>query len=123
MAKIDLSDLKGIKIDEMLSDIRDEAGKRASSLFSDGKDQVKSVRRSVADPNDGDMGGAFALGLVVGALVGAAVALLLTPVSGSEARRKLAERAEQLRPEHTSEWETPAATENGKTTYQRTTPV
>lgn len=123
MAKIDLSDLKGIKLDEILGDLRDEAGKRASSLMGEGRGQVKTARRAIADPNDGDMFGAFVLGIAVGALVGAAVALLLTPVSGSEARKKLTEQAEKLRDEklrkdHGSEWDAHASMDNGKTAYQ-----
>lgn len=122
MAKIDLSDLKGIKLDEILGDLREEAGKRASSLMGEGRDQVKSARKALADPNDGDMFGAFALGLAVGALIGAAVALLLTPVSGSEARRKLTEQADKVRGGSAPEWETDGAG-NGKTAYQSTTPT
>lgn len=125
MSKIDLSDLKGIKLDELLGDLREEAGKRASSLMGEGRDQVRSARRAVADPNDGDMFGAFVLGLSVGALIGAAIALVLTPVSGSEARKKLAERAEKMRGESEPEWESGGAsgTGNGKTAYQATTPT
>ena len=128
MAKIDLSDLKselkGLKLDELFSDWRDEASKRASGLMSDGRTQVKRGRRAVADPNDGDMFGAFVLGVTVGALIGAAIALVLAPVSGSEARKKLAEKADKLRGESGPglEWESGGAsgTDNGKTTYQPT---
>ncbi len=122
MAKIDFSDLKGLKLDELLSDWRDEASKRASSLVSDGRTQVKRGRRAVADPNDGDMFGAFVLGVTVGALIGAAIALVLTPVSGSEARKKLTEKADKLRGESGPEWESGGAsgTDNGKTVYQTT---
>ena len=123
MAKIDLSDLKGIKLDEILGDLRDEAGKRASSLIGEGRGQVKTARRAIADPNDGDMFGAFVLGIAVGALVGAAVALLLTPVSGSEARRKLTEKAEKMRRDSGSEWDAHTGTENGKTAYQAPAPT
>ena len=127
MAKIDFSDLKGLKLDELLSDWRDEAGKRASSLMSDGRTQVKRGRRAVADPNDGDMFGAFVLGVTVGALIGAAIALVLTPVSGSEARKKLTEKAEKLRGDSgpASEWESggASATGNGKTVAYPTTPT
>ena len=123
MAKIDLSDLKGIKLDEILGDLRDEAGKRASSLIGEGRGQVKTARRAIADPNDGDMFGAFVLGIAVGALVGAAVALLLTPVSGSEARRKLTEQAEKMRKDSGSEWDAHTGTENGKTAYQAPAPT
>lgn len=119
MAKIDLSDLKGIKLDEILGELRDEAGKRASSLIGEGRGQVKTARRAIADSNDGDMFGAFVLGLSVGALVGAAIALLLTPVSGSEARRKLGEQAEKVRGDR-PEWESGGLSDNGKTTYQTT---
>ncbi len=122
MAKIDLSDLKGIKLDEILGDLREEAGKRASSLMGEGRGQVKNARRALADPNDGDMFGAFALGLAVGALIGAAVALLITPVSGSQARRKLTEQAERIRGESVPDWEAGGAG-NGKSTYQTTTPT
>ena len=124
MAKIDFSDLKGIKLDEILSDWRDEAAKRASGLMSEGRGQVKRSRRAVADPNDGDMFGAFVLGITVGALIGAALALVLTPVSGSEARKKLAEQAEKIRGENGPEWETGGTgLGNGKTAYQTTTPT
>ena len=128
MAKIDLSDLKGIKLDEILGDLRDEAGKRASSLIGDSRGQVKSARRAIADPNDGEMFGAFVLGIAVGALVGAAVALLLTPVSGSEARKKLTEQAEKLRDEKLrrdpgSEWDTHTGMDNGKAASQTTVPT
>ena len=125
MAKIDLSDLKselkGLKLDELFSDWRDEASKRASGLMSDSRREIKRGRRAVADPNDGDMFGAFVLGVIVGALVGAAIALVLAPVSGSEARRKLAERAEKMRSSESGpEWESGGASGegNGKTAYQ-----
>ena len=125
MAKIDLSDLaselKGLKLEELFGDWRDEATKRASGLMSDGRGQLKRGRRAVADPNDGDMFGAFVIGVTVGALIGAAIALVLTPVSGSEARKKLAERAEKMRSsESDPEWESGGASGagNGKTAYQ-----
>ena len=121
MAKIDLSDLKGLKLDEILSDWRDEASKRASGFMSEGRGQVRRGRRAVADPNDGDMFGAFVLGVTVGALIGAAIALVLTPVSGSEARKKLADQAEKLRGESGPEWESGGTgIGNGKTAYQTT---
>jgi len=41
----------------------------------------------------------FAAGLILGALVGAGLALLLAPQSGAETRRDLARRARQLRDE------------------------
>ena len=125
MAKIDFSDLKGLKLDELFSEWRDEAAKRASGLMSEGRGQIKRSRKAVADPNDGDMFGAFVLGITVGALIGAALALVLTPVSGSEARKKLADQAEKLRGESGPEWESGGASGigNGKTAYQTSTPT
>ena len=38
------------------------------------------------------------LGLVLGAIVGAALALLFTPFSGDEARRKISEQVDKVRP-------------------------
>lgn len=122
MAKIDLSDLKGIKLDDILSEIKDQAGKRASGLIGDGGEQVKRGRRAIADTNDGDMVAAFILGLSVGALIGAALALVLTPVSGSEARRKLSERAEKLRGENAPDWETTGSPSGNGRGYQATAP-
>lgn len=114
MAKIDLSDLKGIKLDEILSDLSEKAAKRASGFMSDAGQPVKRGRRAIADQNDGDMFAAFILGLSVGAVIGAALALVLTPVSGSEARRKLSEKAERLRGEGAPEWESSGASGNGR---------
>lgn len=121
MAKIDFSDLKGIKLDEILSDLKEQASKRASGLMGDGGEQVKRGRRAIADTNDGDMVAAFILGLSVGALIGAALALVLTPVSGSEARRKLSEKADKLRGEGAPDWES-AGTAHGNGRGYSTTP-
>jgi gas vesicle protein len=46
--------------------------------------------------NNGNSGGVF-MAFVIGALAGAAVALLYAPVPGDETRRKLAERAREGR--------------------------
>lgn len=122
MAKIDLSDLKGLKLDELFSELRDEATKRAGGLMSEGRGQVQRGRRSLADPNDGDMFGAFVLGLTVGALVGAAIALVMTPVTGTEARRRLGQKAEELRGSAGPEWET-GTTSSGNGTVGQTAPT
>ncbi len=52
-----------------------------------------------------DMGGSdvgFVVGVALGTVVGAAVALLMTPLPGREARQRLAQRAEEMR-EHMPE--------------------
>jgi hypothetical protein len=114
MAKFDLKDLK---IDQLVGDIRDEAGKRAADLLGESRSQIKDVRRKVADPNDGDMLGGFALGMLVGALIGAAVALLLAPQSGEQARRTLSERVKNMR-EGTPEWESGGSSSGDGRVYQ-----
>lgn len=47
--------------------------------------------------NDGGSGGAVMMAFLVGAVAGAAVALLYAPAAGEETRRKLAERAREGR--------------------------
>lgn len=47
--------------------------------------------------HNGGTAGAVLVGFVLGAVAGAAVALLATPVSGDEMRRRVSERAEDVR--------------------------
>jgi len=47
--------------------------------------------------NNGNSGGGVVLAFALGALAGAAVALLYAPASGEETRRKLAEKARESR--------------------------
>ena len=47
--------------------------------------------------DDGEAAGTVILAFVLGAITGAAVALLMTPVSGEEARRLLSDRAREGR--------------------------
>ncbi len=49
--------------------------------------------------NSGDGGGAFLVGLVVGALAGAAAALMLAPCSGEEMRKQIGEKGIELKGE------------------------
>jgi hypothetical protein len=103
VAKIDVKDLSSIDLTSLIDEIRSQAGRRASELFGDSSKQaskgLRSARRALADPADGDMFGAFALGILVGAVIGAAFALLMAPFSGAEARRKLGQKVEEIRPE------------------------
>ena len=119
MAKLDLKDLK---LDQIVEDIRGEAGKRASELLGEGRTQIQEVRRKVADPNDGDMPWGFALGLLVGAVIGAAVALLVAPQSGTETRRTLAERAKSMRGEGSSDWDAGTSVSGDGRGYQTGSP-
>lgn len=49
------------------------------------------------DDQDGEGGSGFLGGLLLGAVIGAGVALLFAPESGRETRRKLGRRLQQLR--------------------------
>lgn len=91
MAKLDFKDLK---LDELVGGWRDEATKRASDLIGDGRSQA---RRSLGHHDDSQMFAMFVGGVLIGALVGAAVALLMTPFTGNEARKRISERVETLR--------------------------
>ena len=77
------------------NDLLGEGTKRANELFGDGKTEV---RRAVGGHSDGAILGTLALGLLLGAIVGAAIALLFAPFTGDEARRRLGESVDKVRP-------------------------
>ena len=91
MAKFDLKDLK---LDEVLDDLRTQASKRLDDVIGEGRSQA---RRAGGGHDDGTLFSVFTIGLLAGALVGAAVALLMTPVSGTAARRKLSDQVDKMR--------------------------
>lgn len=91
MAKFDLKDLK---LDELTRDLRSQASKRLDEMVGEGRTQA---RRAGGGHDDGAVFAAFTIGLLAGALVGAAVALLLTPVSGTAARRTLSDQVDKIR--------------------------
>ena len=100
MAKFDLKDLK---LDEVIDDLRSQASKRFDDMVGEGRSQA---RKAGGGHDDGTMFSVFTLGLLAGALVGAAVALLMTPVSGTDARRKLSDQVDKMRSgTTTSEWD------------------
>jgi len=82
-------------LQDVVDDLKGEATKRANDLFSEGRSEV---RRAVGGHSDGTIFGTLALGLVLGAIVGAAIALLFAPFTGDEARRRLSESVEKVRP-------------------------
>ena len=82
-------------LQDVVDDLKGEATKRANDLFGEGKSEV---RRAVGGHSNGAIFGTLALGLVLGAIVGAAVALLFAPFTGDEARRRLSESVEKVRP-------------------------
>ena len=89
-----VDDLRG-QAAKRASDLMGESTKRANDLLSEGKGEV---RRAVGGHSDGTLVGTLALGLVLGAIVGAAIALLFAPFTGDEARRRLGESVEKVRP-------------------------
>jgi hypothetical protein len=82
-------------LQDVVDDLKGQAGKRANDLFGEGKSEV---RRAVGGHSDGAIFGTLALGLVLGAIVGAAIALLFAPFTGDEARRRLSENVDKIRP-------------------------
>jgi hypothetical protein len=89
-----VDELKG-QASKRANDLLGEGTKRANDLFGEGKTEV---RRAVGGHSDGAIFGTFALGLLLGAIVGAAVALLFAPFTGDEARRRLSEGVDKVRP-------------------------
>ena len=88
-----VDDLKG-QASKRATDLLEEGTKRANELFGEGKTEV---RRAVGGHSDGAIVGTLALGLLLGAIVGAAIALLFAPFPGDEARRRLSESVEKVR--------------------------
>ena len=93
-----VDELKG-QASKRASDLLGEGTKRANDLFGDSKNEV---RRAVGGHSDGALFGTLALGLVLGAIVGAGIALLFAPFTGDEARRRLSESVEKVRPTDTT---------------------
>jgi hypothetical protein len=88
-----VDELKG-QASKRANDLLEEGTKRANELFGEGKTEV---RRAVGGHSDGAIVGTLALGLLLGAIVGAAIALLFAPFPGDEARRRLSESVEKVR--------------------------
>ena len=94
------------ELQDVVDDLKDQASKRASDLFGEGTKRANDlfgegkgeVRRAVGGHSDGAIFGTLALGLVLGAIVGAAIALLFAPFTGDEARRRLSESVDKVRP-------------------------
>jgi hypothetical protein len=82
-------------LQDVVDDLKGEATKRANDLFGEGKNEVRRVVGG--GHSDGAIFGTLALGLVLGAIVGAAIALLFAPFPGDEARRRLSESVEKVR--------------------------
>jgi hypothetical protein len=82
---------------DVFEDIRSEAGKRASDFMSDAK---MPDMRSVPELRRRDEPSAMVwlgLGLVLGAVVGMAIALIAAPYPGQETRRRLGQQVDKIK--------------------------
>ena len=103
--------LKDLKLDEVFDDLRSQASKRIDDMLADGR---KQARKATGGHDDTALFSAFTIGILAGAIVGAAIALLMTPFSGEQARAKLSERVDKIRSDNMSSWESTSGTGNGK---------
>ena len=62
-------------------------------------------------------GGSFVLGFLIGAIAGAAAALLLTPQSGEETRRQIGQKSVELKDEATRQAQRLATDAKGQVEY------
>lgn len=90
----DLRDLDTSDVIELLDELRAIATKSATGLLGEGRHRA---RRALGVPGEGAVSAALIGGLVVGLIIGAAFALIMSPFSGGEARRRLTEQVERAR--------------------------
>jgi len=103
--------LKDLKLDDVFDDLRSQASKRIDDMLSDGR---KQARKAGGGHDDTALFSAFTIGILAGAIVGAAIALLMTPFSGEQARAKLSERVDKIRSDNMTSWDSTSGTGNGK---------
>ena len=96
----DLRDIKDLKevnredVVELLDELRVIATKGANELLGTGK---KSARRAIGAPSEGAVTLALIGGIVAGVIVGALMALVLSPFSAGEARQRLVREVDRVR--------------------------
>ena len=103
--------LKDLKLDDVFDDLRSQASKRIDDMLSDGR---KQARKAGGGHDDTALFSAFTIGILAGAIVGAAIALLMTPFNGEQARAKLSERVDKIRSDNMTSWDPTSGTGNGK---------
>lgn len=81
---------------DMFEDIRSEAGKRASDLIGDAKASDLS-RMEIRRRDEPSAMVWLGLGLVLGAVVGMAIALIAAPYPGQETRRRLGQQVDKIK--------------------------
>ena|SRR5687768_7960852 len=86
---------------DMFEEIRSEAGKRASDFVSDAKKsdlKISDLRMPELVRHDHTPGIVWlGLGLVLGAVVGMAIALISAPYPGRETRRRLVQQVDKMK--------------------------
>ena len=86
---------------DMFEDIRSEAGKRASDFVSDAKKtdlKMSDLRMPDIGRHDHTPGIVWlGLGLVLGAVVGMAIALVAAPYPGQETRKRLSQQVDKMK--------------------------
>jgi len=81
---------------DLFEDIRSEAGKRASDFVSDAKmPDMSKIEIGRRDETPGIVW--LGLGLVLGAVVGMAIALVAAPYPGQETRRRLGQHVDKIK--------------------------
>jgi len=81
---------------DLFEDIRSEAGKRASDFVSDAKmPDMSKIEIGRRDETPGIVW--LGLGLVLGAVVGMAIALVAAPYPGMETRRRLGQQVDKIK--------------------------
>src|SRR5205807_8501978 len=86
--------IKDLKLDDVLDDLRAQVMKRIDDLISDGR---KQARKAGGGHDDTAIFSALTIGVLAGVIVGAAIALVMTPFNGQQARAKLSERVDKMR--------------------------
>jgi YtxH-like protein len=81
---------------DVFEDIRSEAGKRASDFIGDAKmPDMSKIEIGRRDEPPGIVW--LGLGLVLGAIVGMAIALIAAPYPGEETRRRLGQQVDKIK--------------------------
>jgi hypothetical protein len=111
MREDDMNAIKDLKLDDVLDDLRSQATKRIDDFITEGR---KQARHAGGGHDDTALFSAFTLGILAGAIVGAAVALLITPFSGQQARAKLSQRVDKMRTDKMPDWDSASTSGNGK---------
>jgi YtxH-like protein len=85
---------------EMFEEIRSEAGKRASDFVNDAKKSDLKMDLRIPEIGHRDQTPGIVwlgLGLVLGAVVGMAIALISAPYPGQETRRRLVQQVDKMK--------------------------